>query len=223
MLLDGRVKTTPALGSDCGQCEWKRSCKEQCIHSRCLSLITELGRAKKEALTGLFATIDDLARADLANLVDSKGNTGIRGIRQPTLEKFIRRARLLTDPDARPLILQPLVWPSRSIELFFDIEADPTRDLVYLHGVIERRDADPTTDRFHAFVARETTAAAEEQAWAEFWAYIRSMPPRSFTVYYCSPYENTQYRRLAEKYPDIATTDDVADFFDQEQAIDLCY
>src|SRR5512132_690252 len=165
-LRDGRQKTTPALGSTCALCEWKRTCKEQCVQGRCLSLIPELGRAKKEALAGFFNTIDDLAAAELTKLVDGKGKTGIPGIGPPTLEKFIRRAKLLATDNALPMILRPLTFPARPIELFFDIEADPTRDLVYLHGVIERRDADPATDRFHAFVAREATEAAEEQAWA---------------------------------------------------------
>ena len=58
MLLEGRRQTTPALGSNCALCEWKRTCKEQCVKSPCLSLVPELGRAKKEALSGHFDSID---------------------------------------------------------------------------------------------------------------------------------------------------------------------
>lgn len=223
MLLDGRRQTTPALGSTCALCEWKRTCKARCVSSRCLSLVPELGRSKKEALVGFVDTIDALAAMDVADHLDEKGRTNIPGIGEKLLRKFQRRAKLLADPNATPIILEPIAFPTRPIELFFDIEADPTQDIVYLHGVIERRDGDPSTDRFHAFVARETTTAAEEQAWAEFWAYIRSLPSGSFTLYYYSKYERTQYRRLAERYPTVATLDEVEALFDPEVAVDLYY
>ena len=220
-ILEGRLQTTPALGSDCGQCEWMRSCKRQCIQSRCPTLIPGLGRANKENLAGLFDTIDALAAARVEDHLDAKGRTGIHGIGETSLRTFCRRARLLVEENAHPLILEPFTFPSPAIELFFDIEADPTRDLVYLHGLIERREGDPATDHFHAFVSREASALAEEHAWAEFWAYLRALPQDSWVLYHYGVYERTQYRNLARKYPLVASLEAVDDLFAGEQAIDL--
>ena len=51
-----------------------------------------------------------------------------------------------------PVIVRSFTLPHRQIELFFDSEADPAQDIVYLHGVVERRDGYET---FHTFFAEE--------------------------------------------------------------------
>ena len=47
------------------------------------------------------------------------------------------------------------------VELFFDIEVDPMRDICYLHGFVERRNGDNGTERFVSFFADEPTEEAE--------------------------------------------------------------
>jgi hypothetical protein len=84
-----------------------------------------------------------------------------------TLRKFIERARLLKDdPNGRPYLKGALTLPVAPVELFFDVEVDPMRDICYLHGVLERRDGDNSTERFLAFFAHAPTPNAEKDAFA---------------------------------------------------------
>ena len=107
------------------------------------------------------------------------------------------------------------------MELFFDIEVDPMRDVCYLHGFIERHRRDNETERFVAFFADDPTTAAERQAFAAAWRYLRERQP--CVLYYYSKYERTIYRKLREKYPDVCTADELEALFDPQRSVDLYY
>lgn len=220
-LLKKRITTEPALGSVCNLCQWKRTCKQYCESTSCLSLVPELGRSRKEGVSSIARDISELADINVNDHVDAKGKTGIPGIGQASLIKFQRRAKLLATNAEEPLLLEDFTFPQTPIELYFDIEADPTQDIVYLHGVVERQANG--TEQFLSFVAQEVSASAEEHAWQQFWDYIRSLPRNEWTMYYYSKYERTQYRSLAVKYPGVASVEEVEDLFDPEKSIDLYY
>lgn len=222
-ILKQNIHTKPALGSDCKLCVWYSDCKKTCLEGNVLSLISELGRSKQEALDGIVSTVDELAAIEVEDYVDAKGKTGIAGIGKPSLEKFHRRAQILKSGQKEPLILEEFSLPDKPIELHFDIEADPTRNLIYLHGVVERHMDDPDNAKFHYFVAKGISNSDEKQAWQEFWNYIRALPQGQFAVYYYSKYERTQYRALQKKYPDVASEDEVEAFFGDEASIDLYF
>lgn len=222
-LLEGTTVSEPALASVCGMCVWKTDCKRQCKATNDLSLVPELGRSRKEGIRAVAPDLIQLAQLIVANHVDTKGKTGIKGIGQLSLEKYQRRAQLILSGSSDPLILEPFTFPNRPIELYFDIEADPTRDLVYLHGVVERRDGDDTTRRFHDFTAAGISLEDEKNAWQGFWNYIRSLPADQWVLYYYSKYELTQYKNLAKRYPEVATEDEVLWLFEPERAVDLYF
>jgi len=219
-LLEGKMKTEPAMISMCKLCQWQSTCKKQCIDKKDLSLVPELGRAKKESLLSIALDIDTLSKVDIDAECDSKGKTSMPGIGKPSLEKFVRRAKLLTSGSKEPLIRVPFFLPEKPIELYFDLEGDPTQDIVYLHGVVEQKEGKRV---FHSFVAQEVTAEAEKQAWIEFWKYIHSFNKDDVAVYYYSKYERTQYRNLQKKYPDVISEEEVEAFFDPAFAIDLYF
>lgn len=219
-ILKGSIHTKAALGSVCKLCVWYTDCKKTCIQDDYLSLIPELGRAKQDALESIATTVRELADLDPADFIDAKGKVDLPGIGKSTLEKFHRRARLLSDGVKEVQILEPFTLPDRPIELYFDIETDPTQDLVYLHGVVERRMDEPEKTKFHAFLAKGVSKADERLAWEEFWAYIRSLPD-AYAVYYYSKYERTQFRALRAKYPSVITEEELEHFFDNEASIDL--
>ncbi len=220
-ILGKKKQTKPALSSKCGQCEWYSDCKKQCIKDRSLSLVPELGYSRQESLEDIVHIVDDLAKIKISDHLNQKGETGISGIGELLLTKFQRRAELLTSGEKDPLILKNFHFPKTSLELFFDIETDPTQDIVYLHGVVERKNGDNSSSKFHAFCADEVSNEAEKKAWKEFWDYIRSLPDKEWTMYYYSSYEKTQYKNLVRKYPKIADLDDVEWLFDKEHSIDL--
>jgi predicted RecB family nuclease len=107
------------------------------------------------------------------------------------------------------------------LKIFFDIETDPLRDICYLHGFIERHGGNNATERFHCFFVRDLTAAAEEQAFAAAWAYLRDRP--SAIIYYYSKYERTVWRSLQRKYPAVCTSADIEVLFDPARSVDLYF
>jgi len=214
--------TAPALGSLCTLCHWYSTCKARCIASDDVSLIPELGASKKKALEDSIHSFRELAEFDREDFQELKKEKKFPGIGLKMFDRFALRADLLSRKDAQPIITHPFTLPEKPIELFFDIEADPTRDLIYLHGIVERRVA-TNEERFLAFTAEDVSPEAEKKAWSEFWNYIRSLTPNDFSVYYYSKYEVTQYKKLREKYPDVVTEEELENFFQKDKAIDLYY
>ena len=129
-ILSGRRATRAACASICKLCHWRSACLKQLEDDDDLTLIPELGRAKRDAMIVSVPTVDALAKADVADFGDGDGGKTIfRGIGPDTLAKFAERARLLAaGPEARPYLKEPLELPVAPVELFFDIEVDPMRD-----------------------------------------------------------------------------------------------
>jgi predicted RecB family nuclease len=108
--------------------------------------------------------------------------------------------------------------PTSDRELHFDLEADPLRDHIYLHGFVVR-DRGIAETHFVSFVAEQPNQGAERQTFAEAIAFFRASP--NAVVYVYSPYERTTYRKLQEKYPDVVTSDEIEQLFDETRTIDL--
>ena len=216
-----RSKTLAAFSGVCQHCHWYNACLAQLTAADDLTLIPELGRSKRDIMIGNVATIRDFAAGDPARFL--KGSQTIfPGIGPPTLEKLHARARLIaTGKDARPYLRKPVSLPAANLELFFDIEVDPFRDVCYLHGFVERRGGSNETERFVFFFAEEPTVEAERKAFADAWHYIQDSRP--CTIYYYSKYERTTYRKLREKYPDICSAEELEAVFDPTHAVDLYF
>jgi hypothetical protein len=60
----------------------------------------------------------------------------------------------------------PVSFSAAELELFFDVEVDPMRDVCYLHGFVERRRGDNGSEQFVSFFSGEPTPEAEEDAFA---------------------------------------------------------
>ena len=196
----GRItETVPAYASGiCKNCVWYTACLKLLEAANDLTLIPELGRSKREAMIKCIGSIRELAEINLAGFI--KGDkTMFPGIGVGTLEKFHARAKLLAAPEGKPYLREPISFPASERELFFDIEVDPMRDVCYLHGFIERRGGDNSTERFAPFFSDEPTPVGEEQAFAAAWHYLQASRPCA--IYYYSKYERTIYRKLRSRYP----------------------
>lgn len=212
--------TLPAIASSCKLCHWHSYCTEEIVSRDDLTLIPELGRAKRDEMAVNIATVNDLASADLSNYIQGK-KTIFKGIGPSTLAKFQTRAKLLCDPSATPYLIETPNVPDLNIELFFDIEVDPMRDICYLHGFVERQGRLAETERYVPFIANTPTPEEEERAFSEAWQYVKSSKPCA--IYYYSKYERTWWRRLQQKYPSVVTIEEVEAMFDPGSAIDLYY
>jgi predicted RecB family nuclease len=141
------------------------------------------------------------------------------GIGPDTLAKFHMRAKLLSTKDAQPVLRAPVQFPAHDRELFFDIEVDPMPDICYLHGFVERKGRNNTTETFIAFFADECTPESEKAAFVGAWNYMCSKRPCA--IYYYSKYERTIYRKLQEKFPDVCSGEEIEELFDRAHAVDL--
>jgi predicted RecB family nuclease len=215
------VKTLPAYSSGiCKNCVWYTACIKSLEATNDLTLIPELGRSKREAMIGRIGSIRELAGINPANFIAGP-KTAFAGIGPGTLKKLHSRANLLTTENGKPYLRSSVVLAVADVELFFDVEVDPMRDLCYLHGFVERRGGVPGSERFLAFFADTGTPAAEERAFADAWRYIQATQP--CTIYYYSKYERTIYKKLRQKYPHVCTEAEVEALFDPTRSVDLYF
>ena len=208
-----------ALAASCKLCHWYTHCKQELISNNDLSLIAELGRAKRDAIFDTIPTVRMLAECDPTGFINGKKTT-FSGIGPDTLIKFRDRAVLLTEPNAQPYLKQAINLSVSEKEVYFDIEADPMRDVVYLHGFIERLHNQPETARFIPFFADGISNDHEREVFRQAWIYLGDRLLDS-TIYYYSAYEKTAYKKLAEKYLDVCSVAEVEALFASEKMVDL--
>jgi len=207
-----------ALCAVCKLCHWRSLCRVQLKGDDDLTLIPELGRAKRDVMYPYLKTVHDLAQADLTGIVRGR-KTIFPRISANTIRRFQERARLLTTPDAKPYLKEAIEFPDADIELFYDVETDPMRDCCYLHGFIERKKSSWNRETYHAFVADQPNLEQERDAFARAMDFIKKRRP--FALYYYSHYERTTLRRLRERFPDIASEAEIEGLFSSAWAIDL--
>lgn len=220
-LLNRSETSRAALSAQCGHCHWRRRCEEVLHETDDLTLIAELGRAKRDVMSATFPSVAALAACDPSNFING-AKTSFPGIGPDTLQKYRARAILLKQPDARPYFREPIELPTSDVEVFFDIEDDPMRGMCYLHGFVERRGGVNETERYIACVASEPTPVEEEAAFRMAWAYLHGLGG-SVRVYYYSKYERTAWKKLAERYPGVCSVVEVEALFSKEWMVDLLY
>lgn len=220
----GRVeKTEPAYSSGlCKNCVWYSACLKTLEKTNDLTLIPFLGRSMRQSMRDRIHSITELAELDPNGFLTEKGKKTIfPGIGPDTLRKMQARAKLLSAKDGRPYLRAPVALPHSDREIFFDIEVDPMRDVCYLHGFIERRGGDNSTERFVSFFSDDHTPQTEERAFANALAFMQASVP--CTIYYYSKYERTLYRKLRAKYPNVCSEEDIEALFESSHAVDLYF
>lgn len=220
-IMDRAHETLPAYASGtCKLCHWYSSCLKAVKAADDLTLISELGRAKRDAMCGEIRTVTELATINPKAYTKGK-KTAFAGIGPDTLGKFHERAKLLSSPNPKPYLKIPIMLPIHEFELFFDIEVDSMRDWCYLHGFIERRGRDNSTEKFIGYFTPDTTPKAEEAAFTQAMDYMRRAQPCA--IFYYSKYERTIYRKLQAKYPNVCGADDIEALFEPTNTVDLYF
>lgn len=213
-------QTKPAYSALCKLCHWYTACLKDMEQADDLTLLPELGRAKRDVMVDQLPTATDLASADVDGFISGK-KTVFKGVGLGTLRKFQARAKLNTTRGAQAYLTTPISLPHADKELFFDIEVDPMRDHCYLHGFVQRQAGDNTTEKYVAFFADAATAQDEEDAFEGAWRYVESQQP--CIMYYYSKYERTIWRKLQNKYSAVCTADDIEDLFHPSRSVDLYF
>jgi predicted RecB family nuclease len=212
------LKTLPAYSGICKLCHWRTYCLKCLRKANDLTLIPELGRSKRDVMMNHIGSVAELARADLTQFQKGK-KTIFSRIGRNTLEKFQERAMLLSKSGSKPYLKSQITLPAAPTELFFDLETDALRDICYLHGFLERRNRDNHTERYVAFFSDQPNEQEEKLAFSQAWEFIQKSMP--CIIYYYSPYEKTQWKKLQEKYPDIMSENDIVKMFNPGYAVDL--
>ncbi|NQV12614.1 TM0106 family RecB-like putative nuclease [Candidatus Uhrbacteria bacterium] len=95
-------------------------------------------------------------------------------------------------------IVEPIKFRDEAVELFFDIEADPVRDIDYLFGVlkVQYNEDGTVTEKYHAFVAEREED--EQTAWNEFTAFLNEN--QHAPVYHYGWYEISVCAKLIDRF-----------------------
>lgn len=182
--------------SRCDMCPWLSACYQTAKSQNHLSLLPGVTKARYPILLEMgITTVEALANIQPSHLA------GLLEVEQPVTEKMIFQAQAQWMQKAVARLhtaafpITPDDVPTTDIELYFDIEAAPDKDLVYLHGVLVVNNQ-TREETFHALLAE--TPETEETAWFEFLALVDSHP--NAPIYHFCPYEAQTVRRLSMVY-----------------------
>jgi predicted RecB family nuclease len=217
-ILARQITPQAAYAGVCKLCHWYTYCVEQLTAADDLTLIPFLGRSLRDTMQDTVATVADFATSNPEGFINGKKSI-FPGLGPDRLRLFHARAVMLKDAKPKAYLRAPVSLRVTPVELVFDIEVDPMRDICYLHGVVERRDGKTDAERFVYFFTPEVSADAEREAFAQAYAYLTQ--ETNAAIYYYSKYERTQYRKLQEKYPNVCSAEDIERLFDPARAIDL--
>lgn len=207
--------TRGAISAQCGLCDWRSLCARELRQADDLTRVAGLGRALRPAIETIAPNVAALARVPPP---PSGAPTGLPGVGSERLARFIDRARLLADPAAGPILREPLGLPDAGHVVDFDVEADPVRGLVYLHG-FWHEGGHEGVDGFVHFFAETPDQAGERDAFARAIEHFRRH--RDAHWFHYSAYERTAYMGLARRHPDVCGEDEIRAIFEPSRCTDL--
>lgn len=173
----------------CSLCHWYDHCYAIAQAQQHLSLVPGVTPSRYESLQTVgVMTIPSLAQLQAGQVAELMGPTIADQLQKQALAILEKRPILKPGDRYFPLSQAP-------VELYFDIEAEPERNLDYLLGVIvvDRRLG---TEEFHGFLAQ--TPEQEEAIWYRFIELVQSYPLAP--IYHFAEYERETIKRLAKLY-----------------------
>lgn len=201
--------------SRCSLCHWLSHCHALAKASHHLSLLPGVTPTRYVQLQALnLTTVRALADMSLAELEP------LPGFGREAAYKLIRQAKSVLHNQAllseeclelalnhsssnrfnlSNLYLHPILAsleiPTASVEFYFDIEAEPSLNLAYLHGVLL---VDRTTNSQIFYPLLAESPEAEAIAWQQFLDLVWRYP--NAPIFHFCPYEVQTVERLAKLY-----------------------
>ncbi len=187
--------------SRCSLCHWFNHCYSIAKSDQHLSLLPGVTQTRYLQLQALnITTLESLAESSPAQLEP------LPGFGRETSRKLVRQARSMLSNSAilgeslaahtvgkRSSFLPTI--PTAPIELYFDIEAEPSLNLAYLHGVLIV-DRIKQTETFHPLLAESPDQ--EAMIWQKFLDLVWAYP--SAPIFHFCPYEVQTVERLGKLY-----------------------
>jgi predicted RecB family nuclease len=220
MLLTQQEPEVFIARSRCSLCHWLSHCHTLAQTSQHLSLLPGVTPVRYAQLqTANLTTVRALAETNPSDLEP------LPGFGRETAHKLVKQARstlhnraLLSDdfdrfyraytatcnrfglpPHYPHPVLAAVDLPVAPVELYFDIEAEPSLNVAYLHGVlvVDQR-AEHPSDRhtFYPLLAEDPNQ--ERQVWQQFLDLVWRYPDAP--IYHFCPYEVQTVERLGKLY-----------------------
>jgi len=193
----GKELYQPIVGGKCGLCEWQTYCKKWAEDKKDLSLLFKVGLIKYELQNYGIKIIDDILAKPLNNwLIDLpqiKKSGHFKGIAEKTLTNLYKRAKVYKS--GKEEIYNPIKFLDNKTEIHFDIEDDPTQDIVYLFGfwII---DHSRKQSYYKSILAQGLND--EEKAVNDVWDFFQQL--KDVPIYHYSHHEVSTLKRLQKKY-----------------------
>jgi uncharacterized protein len=176
----------------CSLCLWYSHCYALAQAQQHLSLVPGVTPSRYQSLQGLgVGNIKALAAACPVNLGQSMGAEVASQLQQQAQSLVENRAMRRVNRRISP----HLKIPTATIELYFDIEAEPERNLDYLLGILL---INRTEDRQHFYAFLAEKPEDEGRIWQEFLAFTNYY--KSAPIFHFSEYEAETIKRLADLY-----------------------
>ncbi|MBE9031335.1 TM0106 family RecB-like putative nuclease [filamentous cyanobacterium LEGE 11480] len=184
----------------CGLCHWYNYCYDIASTQQHLSLLPGVTQGRYAELQKRnITTLETLASMPPKRLETLPGF----GLEAAT--RLARQANVTLHNRALPAdgfphgaqsgqFLQERL-PTAPIELYFDIESEPSMDLIYLHGVL-LVDRTNNTQEFHKFLADNPDD--ERKVWEAFLEFVWMYP--TAPIFHFCPYEVQTVNKLAKLY-----------------------
>ena len=192
MLLRGSEPEVFISRQRCNLCHWYSHCYALAQSQQHLSLVPGVTPNRYQHLQTLgLHSLETLAAACPINLGELIGVDIAYQLKQQALSIIENRPMLKFNESGG----NNGTIPTASIELYFDIEAEPERNLDYLLGVL-LVDRQANKEEFHSFLAEKP----EEEGiiWEQFLALVELYADAP--IFHFSEYEVETIRRLAELY-----------------------
>ncbi|KAI9132647.1 TM0106 family RecB-like putative nuclease [Acaryochloris sp. CCMEE 5410] len=183
------------VSNRCSLCGWLSHCYQIAQQDQHLSLLPGVTPSRYPILQAHnLATVEDLAIANPTQLAE------VTGFGREVANKLICQAQAFAKQ--APVVfaasevsaIATQISPA-PIELYFDIEAEPSLNLAYLHGVLVV-DRENQTEIFYPLLADQPHQ--EEQAWQQFLDLVLAYPQAP--IYHFCAYEVQTVERLAALY-----------------------
>lgn len=179
----------------CHLCGWFDHCYDQAQAQQHLSLLPGVTPSRYPILqTHNLETVDALAATDPIELGT------LTGFGHDVAGKLVNQAQSTANnqpiPLAQSLDSSGSAVPTAPMELYFDIEAEPSLNLAYLHGVL-LVDRQANTQTFYPLLAE--SPEEEHQAWQQFLDLAHAYP--TAPIFHFCAYETQTIARLGKLYP----------------------
>ncbi len=187
-ILDGE-KPPPFLKGGCKRSPWYSLCLSETEGCNDVSLVYRISQADQKRLYDIgIKTVKDLADADTDDL-----RAKLEDWPFDKIVRFSNQAKVLLSGE--PLILRKPEFPETAVEIYFDIESDPTRDIDYLLGFLIK-DVKKGTTEYRHFFAKDKNE--EKGMWQKFLDFLAGL--EDFVIYHYAFYELRVFDRLSLRY-----------------------